>query len=400
MRKDNRSSSKKREDFIFEAIKYKFNHPELLVQAFTCSSAIHERYSTKSYERLEFLGDSILKAIITELIFKVYPDENEGKLTHIRSELEKNQALSKISNSLNLTNYVIKGNGQKRNGKLSADLVESLIGAILVDSDFDYKVTRYHTLLLITDNIINGIDSELFFEYMDICRNEINQNCDEDKIKNCIKLNVKEEFKQKENLQNNSLRGNKNYIDNSETLDTKNDNYEKVEEVKTVEKKNVFTNENINFNYNNDFKKLENTFTNFNDDKFLDKGKKNEYKFDLNDMKSFTKPKTILPNNDLNNFEKNILDKFNGNKNKSIFENNNQTFKEEIINNKYVNINEFNFSENNNEINNSAPKINFNITQNDQKSQNLMNNILLNQMKNENPVYFDINNYDFDENYN
>ncbi len=169
------SVKEKREKMIFETIDYKFKDTKLLEQAFTCPSAIKNKLTSlnESYQRLEFLGDAILKMVITELIYQIYPDYNEGQLTKKREELEKNKALSIISQRMGLLQFVIRCKSEKFKTKLEADLIEAIIGAIMIDSNYNYKITRYHTLLLISENVLKDIDLELFFEYVAKCKSEI-----------------------------------------------------------------------------------------------------------------------------------------------------------------------------------------------------------------------------------
>jgi ribonuclease-3 len=210
-----------REQVIFETIDYKFKDPKLLEQAFTCSSAINERISSlsQSFERLEFLGDSILKTIITEFLFKIFANESEGFLTQMRSRLEQNKTLSITGNKLRLLDLVIEGKF-KRNKKLQADLIESIIGAIFVDSSYDYKVTRYHTLLLIRENILEQkIDPELFIEYVQYCREDIQKKkvSEEGKIEVTDVGNDRNNIANKDKVCNNSDHYNSQFEQKSAT---------------------------------------------------------------------------------------------------------------------------------------------------------------------------------------
>ena len=70
-------------DRLQRTIAYQFRQqPELLVRALT-----HRSYGAENFERLEFLGDSILGFIIADDIFKMFPDANEGQLTRLRASL-------------------------------------------------------------------------------------------------------------------------------------------------------------------------------------------------------------------------------------------------------------------------------------------------------------------------
>lgn len=120
-----------------QRINYFFKDESLLKMAFTHRSASHQ-----SYERLEFLGDNILGMIVSEYLYTNYPDLKEGKLSRMRAHLVRSESLLVISQELQLYNYIIvkKFKGIKHQDlpeSLLVDLVESLIGAIYIDSDYD-----------------------------------------------------------------------------------------------------------------------------------------------------------------------------------------------------------------------------------------------------------------------
>ena len=118
-----------------EQIGYKFKNKELLIKALT-----HPSYSNEdSCERLEFLGDIILDAIVGIYLFKKYKDKNESFLTDLKSAYVNRNFLHKIGTSLNLKKY-IRFKGSKI---LYFDrFVESLIGAIYIDGGWR-KVEKF-----------------------------------------------------------------------------------------------------------------------------------------------------------------------------------------------------------------------------------------------------------------
>lgn len=107
---------------------YNYSNPALLLQALTHKSA-HENH----YEKLEFLGDSILNFCISSLIFKEYQDLDEGKLSILRSRLVSKPTLSRVGKTFHLDTY-IKTKNLKVSDSVRADVVEALIGAIYMDS--------------------------------------------------------------------------------------------------------------------------------------------------------------------------------------------------------------------------------------------------------------------------
>lgn len=121
---------------------YTFNDPSLAKLALT-----HRSFdSKKNYERLEFLGDALLGMIVGEALYHNYPGQNEGRLTRMRATLVRQESLVIIAQDLELSNHLILGIGERKGGgrnraSILADAVESLIGAIYLDSQ-DMNVTR------------------------------------------------------------------------------------------------------------------------------------------------------------------------------------------------------------------------------------------------------------------
>ena len=116
-------------------INYHFEDQSLLLSALTHASGAEHRLA--SNERLEFLGDAILGAIVCELLFHQYPDYLEGDLTKIKSVVVSRQSCAKISEALGLDDCLIVGKGMASNPvvppSLLADVFESLLAAIYLD---------------------------------------------------------------------------------------------------------------------------------------------------------------------------------------------------------------------------------------------------------------------------
>lgn len=121
-----------------DKIGYKFKDKQLLATALTHSSYANENKS-KSYERLEFLGDSILGFITSEFLFKSFLNLPEGKLTKSRATLVCESSLYRFSKDLDIGKYMLLSNGEIRTGGSSrpsilADMFESVTAAIYLDS--------------------------------------------------------------------------------------------------------------------------------------------------------------------------------------------------------------------------------------------------------------------------
>ena len=99
---------------IEDIIGYTFHDLELLVTALTHKSYANERKINKveSYERSEFLGDAILEFVVSEYLYKNYPDYPEGKLTKLRASLVCEFTLSQISKELKFGHYVLLSRGE------------------------------------------------------------------------------------------------------------------------------------------------------------------------------------------------------------------------------------------------------------------------------------------------
>jgi len=94
----------------------------------------------KSYERLEFLGDSVIHYVLAKYLFERYPEMHQGDLTLTRSKIEKKDSLSKYSKELGLHKFVMIGysieqvNGRITNPSITEDVFESLVGALLLEA--------------------------------------------------------------------------------------------------------------------------------------------------------------------------------------------------------------------------------------------------------------------------
>jgi len=92
-------------------------------------------------ERLEYLGDAVISAIVADFLFKKYPYESEGFLTDMRSKIVSRAALNKLSLKLGLNTHIVAGNKQGKNSRSAGgDAFEAFIGALYLDKG--YKFTR------------------------------------------------------------------------------------------------------------------------------------------------------------------------------------------------------------------------------------------------------------------
>ena len=126
-----------------DVISYKFNNKSLLETALTHSSFVNEnrKYASEDYQRLEFLGDSVLGFLTAEYLFS---KENitEGIMTRMRSELVSEKALYEVAKAIDLGKYIRIGKGEEHMGgrerpSVLSDIVESVTAAIYLDSGMD-----------------------------------------------------------------------------------------------------------------------------------------------------------------------------------------------------------------------------------------------------------------------
>lgn len=114
-----------------------FSDPGLLQRALT-----HRSYAPEHYERLEFLGDSILGCVVAKYLYGAFPELSEGDLSRLRSNLVKESTLVMFAEQLNLGGLLRLGEGELKSGghrrpSILADAIEALIGAIFLDGGYE-----------------------------------------------------------------------------------------------------------------------------------------------------------------------------------------------------------------------------------------------------------------------
>ena len=124
-------------------LEVKFKDENLLKQAFTHRSYLNENpaFGLGNNERLEFLGDAVLELVVTEYLFKNYPDLAEGEMTNLRAALVNTQMLSKISERIGFNDYLYLSKGEtKEVGRgrqyILANTFEAFIGAFYLDQSY------------------------------------------------------------------------------------------------------------------------------------------------------------------------------------------------------------------------------------------------------------------------
>lgn len=125
-----------------EVIGHCFRRPELLRAALTHRSYASEKKGSHCNERLEFLGDSILSAVVAHCLYERYPDEDEGALSKKKALLISRPALARWAQELGLGGHLYVGAGEEVSGgrrrpSILADAVEALIGAVYIDGGYE-----------------------------------------------------------------------------------------------------------------------------------------------------------------------------------------------------------------------------------------------------------------------
>lgn len=117
-------------------VNYLFKDAGLLQQALT-----HRSFGRSNYERLEFLGDSILNLAVSTRLFELFPDASEGDLSRMRARIVRGKTLGEMALALDLGRHLNLGEGEMKSGgfrrsSILADALEALLGAIYLDGGY------------------------------------------------------------------------------------------------------------------------------------------------------------------------------------------------------------------------------------------------------------------------
>lgn len=153
-----------------DKLSYSFKNKELLIMALTHSSYTAEKnksYNTNN-ERLEFIGDGYLDAIIGGKLFELLPEEHGGILSKTRADIVCEASIAMVSRNLGIGDFLILGNGEeKNNGKnkdsILADSLEAVIGALTIDAGFD--IAKKFVYGVFEENIRLAVQRKLFHDY-------------------------------------------------------------------------------------------------------------------------------------------------------------------------------------------------------------------------------------------
>lgn len=140
---------------LLKKLGHNFNNTELVERALT-----HRSLGAKNYERLEFLGDSVLEFTISASLYGRFPGLSEGELTRLRASLVRKETLAQLARQLELGRCLKLGAGELKSGgfdrdSILADVMEALFGAIYIDGGIEAART---VVLALYDTLLRSVD--------------------------------------------------------------------------------------------------------------------------------------------------------------------------------------------------------------------------------------------------
>ena len=143
-----------------------FKDKNLLRLALTHRSYINENPSaSEQNERLEFLGDAVLELVVTEYLYKQFPEKPEGELTALRASLVNANMLGDAANGLNFNDFLLLSRGEARDiGRarqyILANTFEAVVGAIYLDHG--YETVKSFIIKILTPKIPEILEKRLY----------------------------------------------------------------------------------------------------------------------------------------------------------------------------------------------------------------------------------------------
>ncbi|KQC07231.1 MAG: hypothetical protein APR54_06220 [Candidatus Cloacimonas sp. SDB] len=140
---------------IQKVINYKFKHPELLSAALSHTSLSSPNVNATTYERMEFLGDSILGLVAAEELFHMFPNHTEGQLSKLKAKIVSKKYLSLKAKEISLGNHIrlsseAENSGGRNSNSILTDSMESLICALYLDNGY-YTAKEFIRNFIIKD---------------------------------------------------------------------------------------------------------------------------------------------------------------------------------------------------------------------------------------------------------
>jgi len=144
---------------VEDSLGYRFTDVAWLKQALTHPSVDQKKSTNLAYERLEYLGDAVLELVVSRELFSLFPKSDEGELTKLRSGIVSREHLSVLCRNLGWGKQLAMSSQLEKSGgretlSILANTFESVIGAVMMDSD--YATAREVSLRLLQSSIKNA----------------------------------------------------------------------------------------------------------------------------------------------------------------------------------------------------------------------------------------------------
>lgn len=173
--------SREREEILTkfqEKYNLKFKNLELLNKAFCHTSYTNENSLDiiNSYERLEFLGDAVLKLSVSKILYSKFKDYQEGKLTKLRAEIVSDKTIAQYAKKLGISELLLLGKNEKKHGGSSKESIlacsfEALLGAIFIEygargykKAYDFIVENFKDEILEVNNNITLLNPKAILQ--------------------------------------------------------------------------------------------------------------------------------------------------------------------------------------------------------------------------------------------
>lgn len=157
-------------DDLQQILGYKFQNQKLLEEAMTHPSMSNGRPPLPNYQRLEFLGDSVLSVCVAEILFLHFPDEKEGVLSKKKSLLISTDVLSKIGKDMGIGKFIVMSRGEeigdgRNNPKNIENVMEAILGAMYIDGGLEpprtFIIKNWTPFIDLKDLMFNDVKSIL-----------------------------------------------------------------------------------------------------------------------------------------------------------------------------------------------------------------------------------------------
>lgn len=152
--------------FLIKKFGYRPKNLLLFKIALTHKSISNISKKLISNERLEFLGDTILDAVIADYLYHKFPDEDEGYLTKVKAKVVSRKTLADIAESMNISELIVYQKGRNiRLATLEGNAFEAIIGAIYLDAGYEaVRKSIFHTVLRLHLDLATLLEKEIDFK--------------------------------------------------------------------------------------------------------------------------------------------------------------------------------------------------------------------------------------------